>query len=193
MPHFRFLHAADLHLDSPLVGLSRKSVEYAARIDDASRRAFDNLIDLAIAEQCRFVVIAGDVFDGQWRSYQTGLFFAERMRRLDRAGIRVVMIFGNHDAENRFASRLELADNVHISAATLVTKSITKSGTYTGVFPFDQHDKWARTAVRIRQLDELGDRLKTLEGSMSDARKLPATASRHQPAAGRHPAKRPRK
>ena len=114
MPHFRFLHAADLHLDSPLVGLSRKSVEYAARIDDASRRAFDNLIDLAIAEQCRFVVIAGDVFDGQWRSYQTGLFFAERMRRLDRAGIRVVMIFGNHDAENRFASRLELADNVHI-------------------------------------------------------------------------------
>ena len=114
MPFFRFLHAADLHLDSPLIGLSRKSAEYAARIDDASRRAFDNLIDLAIAEECRFVVIAGDVFDGQWRNYQTGLFFAERMRRLSQAGIPVIMILGNHDAENRFASRLELADNVHV-------------------------------------------------------------------------------
>jgi len=114
MRRFRFLHTADLHLDSPLIGLSRKSAEYAERIDDASRRAFDNLIELAIQEECRFVAIAGDVFDGQWRNYQTGLFFAERMRRLRRAGIRVVMIFGNHDAENRFASRLELSDNVHI-------------------------------------------------------------------------------
>lgn len=114
MPRFKFLHAADLHLDSPLIGLSRKSAEYAERIDDASRRAFDNLIDLAIGEECRFVVIAGDVFDGQWRNYQTGLFFAEKMQRLNRAGIRVIMIFGNHDAENRFASRLELADNVHV-------------------------------------------------------------------------------
>lgn len=114
MPRFRFLHAADLHLDSPLLGLSRKSAEYAERVDNASRRAFDRLIDLAIEEECRFVVIAGDVFDGQWRNYQTGLFFAEKMQRLNRAGIRVIMIFGNHDAENRFAARLELADNVHV-------------------------------------------------------------------------------
>lgn len=117
MPSFRFLHAADLHLDSPLIGLSRKSASYAARIDDASRRAFDNLIDLAKAQACRFVVIAGDVFDGQWRNYQTGLFFAERMRRLREANIRVIMILGNHDAENRFASRLQLADNVTILSA----------------------------------------------------------------------------
>lgn len=52
MPKFRFLHAADLHLDSPLLGLTRKSADYAERVDDASRRAFDNLIALAIEEQC---------------------------------------------------------------------------------------------------------------------------------------------
>jgi exonuclease SbcD len=114
MANFRFLHAADLHLDSPLIGLSRKSEEYAARLDDASRKAFDNLIALAIKEDCRLVVIAGDVFDGQWRDYRTGLFFADRMRQLHQAGIRVVMIAGNHDAENRFASRLELSDNVKL-------------------------------------------------------------------------------
>ncbi len=114
MASFRFLHAADLHLDSPLIGLSRKSEDYAARVDDASRQAFDNLITLAIEEDCRLIVIAGDVFDGQWRDYRTGLFFADRMRRLQQAEIRVVMIAGNHDAENRFASRLELSDNVKL-------------------------------------------------------------------------------
>lgn len=111
---FRFIHAADLHLDSPLLGLTRKSENYAQRIDDASRRAFDNLVGLAIEEECRLVVIAGDVFDGQWRDYRTGQFFADRMRQLREAGIRVVMIAGNHDAENRFASRLELSSNVTV-------------------------------------------------------------------------------
>jgi DNA repair exonuclease SbcCD nuclease subunit len=111
---FRFIHAADLHLDSPLQGLSRKSQDFSARVDDASRQAFDNLIALAIAEQCRLIVIAGDVFDGQWKSYHTGLFFAERMRRLSEHGVRVVMILGNHDAANPFAGRLELSGNVTV-------------------------------------------------------------------------------
>jgi DNA repair exonuclease SbcCD nuclease subunit len=115
---FRFIHAADLHLDSPLLGLSRKSQDFSARVDDASRQAFDNLIALAIAEECRLVVIAGDVFDGQWKSYHTGLFFADRMRRLREHGVRVVMILGNHDAANPFAGRLELSDNVTVLPST---------------------------------------------------------------------------
>lgn len=115
--HFRFIHAADLHLDSPLTGLSRKSAGYATRVDDASRRAFDNLVALALDEECKLVVLAGDVFDGQWRDYRTGQFFVGRMRQLREAGIRVVMIAGNHDAENRFANRLELSDNVTLLSA----------------------------------------------------------------------------
>src|SRR5665213_3408022 len=89
---FRFLHAADLHIDSPLVGLARKSQDFASRVDDASRRAFDNLISLAIDEECAFIVIAGDIFDGQWRDYRTGLYFVDRMRRLENAGIKVYLI-----------------------------------------------------------------------------------------------------
>jgi len=112
--NFTFLHAADLHLDSPLIGLGRKSREHAERVNDASRQAFDNMIDLAIQEECRFVLIAGDVFDGAWRDYTTGLFFADRMRRLHEAGIAVFLILGNHDAENKFASRLDLSPNVHL-------------------------------------------------------------------------------
>jgi DNA repair exonuclease SbcCD nuclease subunit len=114
MALFRFLHAADLHIDSPLIGLARKSKDFASRIDDASRRAFDNLIALAVEEECEFVVIAGDLFDGQWRDYRTGLYFVDRMRRLRDARIRVYLILGNHDAENRFVSRLEYAENVRV-------------------------------------------------------------------------------
>jgi DNA repair protein SbcD/Mre11 len=114
MTQFRFLHAADLHIDSPLTGLTKKSRQLAQRIGDASRDAFDNLISLAIDEDCRFVLLAGDIFDGHWRDYRTGLFFIDRMRRLREKGIGVYMILGNHDAENRFVSRLELVDNVHL-------------------------------------------------------------------------------
>lgn len=74
MTCFRFVHAGDLHLDSPLIGLSQKSRDVAERIDDASRRAFNNLISLAIEEESAFLLIAGDLFDGNWRDYRTGLF-----------------------------------------------------------------------------------------------------------------------
>jgi exonuclease SbcD len=119
MVNFRFIHAADLHLDSPLIGLAKKSEDCAARLDDASRRAFDNLVGLAIEEDCRLIVIAGDIFDGQWRDYRTALFFANRMLRLSQADIRVIIIAGNHDAENRFANRLEYSDNVKLLSTRL--------------------------------------------------------------------------
>jgi DNA repair protein SbcD/Mre11 len=112
-----FIHAADLHLDSPLVGLRARTSERAERIEGASRAAFDQLVALAIAEAAAFVVLSGDVFDGQWRDYRTGVFFAERMKRLRDAGIRVFVIRGNHDAENRFMQRLALSDNVHVLGA----------------------------------------------------------------------------
>lgn len=113
MSEFKFLHAADLHLDSPLLGLSTKSADFAERIEQASRRAFDNLVALAIAEGCRFVILAGDTFDGDLREYRTGLYFLSGMTKLRDAGIRVFLIAGNHDAENRFADKLALSGNVH--------------------------------------------------------------------------------
>lgn len=118
MDEFRFLHAADLHLDSPLLGLTEKSGDYARLVADASRRAFNDMVSLAIESKCRFVVLAGDVFDGDLRDTQCGLFFINGMARLQAAGIRVFMILGNHDAENRFARHLHITDNVHLFATT---------------------------------------------------------------------------
>src|SRR5918993_3671354 len=104
---FSFIHAADLHLDSPLVGLAEKDETLAAAFRQASRRAFDNLVDTAIEDEVDFVVIAGDLFDGDWRNYETGLVFARGMGQLHRAGIKVFKVRGNHDAECIFTRRLE--------------------------------------------------------------------------------------
>jgi hypothetical protein len=73
---FRFVHTADIHLDSPLKGLSGHEGRVADRIRTATREAFDSLIGQTIHEEADFIIIAGDLFDGEWRDYHTGLFFA---------------------------------------------------------------------------------------------------------------------
>ena len=109
---FKFLHAADLHLDSPLQGLDRYDGAPVGRIRGATREAMINLVDLAVAERVRFVLIAGDFFDGAWRDYNTGLFFNAQMNRLGDAGIPVLLISGNHDAESEVTKSLTLPPHV---------------------------------------------------------------------------------
>lgn len=105
------LHAADLHIDSPLRGAAR----YEGRTDllrGATRRAFEALVDAAIARRVALVLIAGDVFDGSWRDYATGLFYARELGRLRDAGIPVVSIRGNHDAASVVHRSLRLPPNL---------------------------------------------------------------------------------
>ncbi|HEY0181650.1 MAG TPA: DNA repair exonuclease [Rhodopila sp.] len=108
MANFRFVHAADLHLDSPLRGLEADPSAPAEVIRGATRRALGRLVDLALQEKVDFVLIAGDIYDGDWPDYGTGLFFANQMRRLTQAGIAVFAIRGNHDAANRMTRSLRM-------------------------------------------------------------------------------------
>ena len=112
MASFKFLHAADVHLDSPLRGLSRYEGVPAGDIRIATRTALNNLIDAAIEEQVAFVVVAGDIYDGDWQHFGTGLFFCAAMGRLEKAGIDVFLLFGNHDAESVQTKKLPLPKNV---------------------------------------------------------------------------------
>ena len=109
---FTFLHAADLHLDSPLRGLSRHEGAPVDEIRGATRRALTAMVDLALSEQVDFVVIAGDLYDGDQKDYATALFFHREMLRLRDAGIPVVAIRGNHDAESVITKALTLPENV---------------------------------------------------------------------------------
>ncbi len=114
MTTFRFLHAADIHLDSPLHGLSRYEGLPIEDIRSATRAAFDNLIRCAIDEAVDFVLIAGDLFDGDWRDMGTGLYFARAMGRLDRAGIPAFLLAGNHDAASVISRTVPWPPNVKL-------------------------------------------------------------------------------
>lgn len=113
MTTFKFLHTADIHLDSPLRGLSRYEGVPVEQVRLATRAALNNLIDCAIEEAVAFVVIAGDLFDGEWDDFSTGLHFCGAMRRLDEVGIDVYVAYGNHDADSVQTKRLPLPKNVH--------------------------------------------------------------------------------
>ena len=109
----RFVHAADIHLDSPLRGLERYQGAPVNEVRAATRRALENLVQLCLDQQVDFLLIAGDIYDGDWRDYNTGLFFTQQMSRLSNAGIRVVMIRGNHDAQSQISKHLRLPEHVY--------------------------------------------------------------------------------
>ncbi len=108
----KFIHAADLHIDSPLLGLYCYEGAPAERLREATRRALENLVTLALEEQVDFVLLAGDLFDGQWRDMQTGLFTARQFRRLCDAKIKVYLVRGNHDAASQIRQTITWPDNV---------------------------------------------------------------------------------
>ena len=123
----RFIHAADPHLDSPLQGLEAHEGAPVEVLRGATRRAFENLVSLAIEESVDFVVIAGDLYDGDWKDYSTGLFFRAQMVRLQSKGTPVYLIAGNHDAASVITKKLSLPENVHVFS-TRTTESLEVAG-----------------------------------------------------------------
>ena len=83
-------------------------------IRGATRRAFENLIQLAIDEKVAFVLLAGDLYDGDWKDYNTGLFFTRQMLRLQDVGIMAYVVAGNHDAASQITKTLRAPQNVHV-------------------------------------------------------------------------------
>lgn len=110
----RFIHTADLHIDSPLRGLSRYAGAPLDRLRGATRRALERLVDLALDERVDFVLIAGDLYDRDWQDFHTGLFVREQMVRLGRKGIRVFIVQGNHDARGVITRQIPWPDNVKV-------------------------------------------------------------------------------
>lgn len=104
---FRFIHCADLHLDSPLRGLERYEGAPVEAIRTASRRAFERLVQCAIDNQVAFVVIAGDIYDRDWPSANTGFFFLKQLARLTQHGIHTYAVSGNHDSASEISRHLD--------------------------------------------------------------------------------------
>jgi DNA repair protein SbcD/Mre11 len=121
---FTFIHAADLHIDSPLAGLSLKDKTVADRFAQAGRHAVQALVEEAISSKAAFLIIAGDIFDGDWKDATTGLFFVRAISALHREGIPTFIVKGNHDAESVMSRELPYPESV-------TTFSANKAETHT--------------------------------------------------------------
>ncbi|MEO7096279.1 MAG: DNA repair exonuclease [Polyangiales bacterium] len=129
----KIVHAADLHIDSPMKGLERYEGAPVERVRQATREAFKNVIALCLRERARFLVLAGNVFDGDWKDVNTGLFFVSQLARLREVGCDVLLLRGNHDFE--LTRALTYPDHVHefsVAAATVAFR-----GQRTFAFPSD--------------------------------------------------------
>jgi DNA repair exonuclease SbcCD nuclease subunit len=122
----RFLHAADLHLDSPLRGLARHEDAPVEELRGATRQAFSNLVELAIEERVAFVLLAGDLYDGTWQDFSTAIFLARKLGELDREGIRVFGVLGNHDAQSKLTKAFERPKNLTLFPADKPRTEILK-------------------------------------------------------------------
>lgn len=114
MSAYRFVHAADIHLDSPLRSLAMRDPELAELIGNATRRVFVRVVDLCLDEQVQALLLCGDLYDGEQTSMKTARFLAEQLRRLHAAGVKVFVIRGNHDALSKITRELVLPDSLHL-------------------------------------------------------------------------------
>ncbi len=109
----RFVHCADLHLDTPFRGLSHVNDDVARTLNEATFRAWDNIVELAIREQVDFVVVAGDVYDSRDKSLRAQLRFRDGLARLADNRIPSFVAFGNHDPVDGWSNTLEWPQETH--------------------------------------------------------------------------------
>ena len=109
----KFVHAADPHIDSPMKGLAAYPGAPIEAMRGATRQAFESLVELCIAEHADLLLLAGDVYDGDWKDFSTGLYLRSQLARLREEGVQVVMIRGNHDAASVITRNLKLP-GIHV-------------------------------------------------------------------------------
>ncbi|MFC4322148.1 metallophosphoesterase family protein [Litchfieldia salsa] len=127
MKSVRFLHIADLHLDSPFIGLKKLPEQIYKRIRESTFQSFTRLISLAIREKVDFMIIAGDIFDQENRSIRAQARFRKELQRLSTHSIQVYIVHGNHDHVGAEWYEIEWPDHVHVFKSDEVeVKTFTK-------------------------------------------------------------------
>ncbi len=125
---FRFVHTADIHLDSPLRSLALRNPALATLIGDSTRQALVAIVDLCLDQRVDALVIAGDLYDGDQTSMKTARFLATQLGRLHEAGIAVFKVRGNHDALSKITQELILPPSVKVFGGRGETVEIAGKG-----------------------------------------------------------------
>lgn len=125
---FKFVHTADIHLDSPLKSLALRDEDLAELVGNATRTTLARIVDLCIFEEVQALVIAGDLYDGGQTSMKTARFLAQEMERIAAAGIPVFLIRGNHDASSKITRELTLPEEVTVFSGRAETVEAVWNG-----------------------------------------------------------------
>jgi DNA repair protein SbcD/Mre11 len=137
MKQVKFLHTADLHLDSPMVGLRHLPKAIFHRLQESTFKALKNITDAAIKHEVDFVVISGDLYDGEDRSIRAQAVLRNEMNRLAEKGIKVYAIHGNHDHLGGNSIQLEFPENVYFFKDQLEIAAFRKNdGTLVHLYGF---------------------------------------------------------
>ena len=136
MKSINFIHAADLHLDSPFVGLKQMPDPILGELRAASFRAFQHIIREAIIRKVDFILLAGDLYDGANRNLRTQILFRKEMERLQQHDIQVYIIHGNHDHLGGDWISLQQPDNVHVFGSECEVKEYTKQETKVFIYGY---------------------------------------------------------
>ncbi|EAC3423491.1 exonuclease SbcCD subunit D [Listeria monocytogenes] len=157
MKEIQFLHMADLHLDSPFIGLSTLPQPLFSAIQESTFQSLERITTVAIKEAVDFVLIAGDIYDSEDQSVRAQARFAKEMKRLEAANIPVFMIHGNHDFIEKHKEKLALPSNVHVfSEQVEVMSHKTTTGVSVNIYGFSYNERHIRSS-RVGEYKIQGD------------------------------------
>lgn len=155
MSQLQFIHTADLHLDSPFIGLQYLPKTILNRIQESTFASFIKIVDNAISLKVDFVLIAGDLYDGEDRSIKAQARLRKQMIRLEQAGIEVFILHGNHDHLGGNWTTIDMPSNVHVFSSSVEMKSfITKKGQRVHIYGFSYPERHV-TEKRINEYKKL--------------------------------------
>lgn len=157
----KFIHAADLHLDTPFLGLEQLSTELSAIMREAPFQSFQKIIDTALEHHVDFVLLSGDLYNTQKVNIQAQSRFIRQLKRLEQAEIPVFIIRGNHDylTEETRTMTLPLPGNVYTYSADVTTHIIEiKNSEKVAVSGFSYEAQW----VQDRKIEEYPKRLENV-------------------------------
>ncbi|EMK0907400.1 exonuclease SbcCD subunit D [Listeria monocytogenes] len=147
MKEIQFLHLADLHLDSPFIGLSTLPQPLFSAIQESTFQSLERITTVAIKEAVDFVLIAGDIYDSEDQSVRAQARFSKEMKRLEVANIPVFMIHGNHDFIEKHKEKLTLPSNVHVfSEQVEVMSHKTATGVSVNIYGFSYNERHIRSS-----------------------------------------------
>jgi DNA repair exonuclease SbcCD nuclease subunit len=153
----KFIHAADLHLDTPFASIKNYSKQLQNSLRKSTYTAATKVFDTAIRENVDFVILAGDTYDNTDRSLTAQDFLKNQFTRLKENNIQVFLIYGNHDYYRNNFSMIDFPDNVFVFDDQVTTQSITShDGMNVGITGFSYYQQHINQAM-IEQYPSRGD------------------------------------